>query len=111
MIREGIAKHNGYEINTEGDAFHIAFATVPQALLFTMETQYRLLDTAWPQEVLRLPACAEAYDRDGMLLLRGPRVRMGIHYAAEGTVAHRQAADPSLRNAHESVDIEGVRCQ
>ena len=41
MIREGIAKHGGYEINTEGDAFHIAFTTVPQAVLFCMEAQYR----------------------------------------------------------------------
>lgn len=89
MIREGIAKHNGYEINTEGDAFHIAFATVPQAVLFAMETQYRLLDTAWPREVIKLPACNEVFDKDGTLLFRGPRVRMGVHYAAEGTVAHR----------------------
>ena len=90
-MREGIAKHGGYEINTEGDAFHIAFAGVPQAVLFCMESQYRLLDTAWPREVLKLPACGEAWDRDGTLLMRGPRVRMGIHYAVEGTVAHRSS--------------------
>lgn len=89
VIREGIAKHSGYEINTEGDAFHIAFASVAQAVLFSMETQYRLLDTAWPREVLKLPSCGKVLDKDGNLLMKGPRVRMGVHYAAEGTVARR----------------------
>lgn len=28
---------------------------------------------------------------DGGVAFRGPRVRMGIHFAAEGTVAHRRA--------------------
>ena len=40
-MREGIAAHGGYEINTEGDAFHIAFTTVAQAVLFAMEAQAR----------------------------------------------------------------------
>lgn len=38
-MREGIAAHGGYEINTEGDAFHIAFTTVAQAVAFAMEAQ------------------------------------------------------------------------
>ena len=29
-MREGIAKHGGYEINTEGDAFQVAFTSVHQ---------------------------------------------------------------------------------
>ena len=40
-MREGIAAHGGYEINTEGDAFHIAFTTVAQAVSFAMEAQAR----------------------------------------------------------------------
>ncbi len=40
-MREGIAKHGGYEINTEGDAFHIAFKGVVDAVAFCMEAQYR----------------------------------------------------------------------
>lgn len=89
VIREHIARHGGYEINTEGDSFHIAFSTIAQAVFFAMDTQYRLLETNWPKEVLKLPDCAEVYDRDGALLMKGPRVRMGIHFAAEGTVAQR----------------------
>lgn len=34
-------KFDGYEINTEGDAFHIAFVDVTKAVMFCMETQYR----------------------------------------------------------------------
>lgn len=30
VMREGIAKHGGYEINTEGDAFQVAFTSVHQ---------------------------------------------------------------------------------
>ena len=41
VMREGIAAHGGYEINTEGDAFHIAFVTVAQAVSFAMEAQVR----------------------------------------------------------------------
>lgn len=100
MIREGIAKHGGYEINTEGDAFHIAFSTAAQAVLFAMETQYRLLDTSWPREVLRLPSCGEAHDKEGNLQFRGPRVRMGVHWAAEGTVAHRLMLLPRIGLGH-----------
>ena len=58
-------------------------------MLFCLETQYRLLESAWPAEVLNLPSCKEVTATDGSLLFRGPRVRMGIHWAGEGTVAHR----------------------
>ena len=41
VLREGIQVHNGYEINTEGDSFHIAFMDVVEAINFCMEVQYR----------------------------------------------------------------------
>lgn len=56
-MREGIAKHNGYEIITEGDSFSIAFTTVAAAVSFCMDTQYRLLETSWPKRVLSLSSC------------------------------------------------------
>lgn len=61
-----------------------------------METQYRLLESAWPREVLKLPSCKEVVAADGSLLFRGPRVRMGIHWAGEGTVAHRHGPSHTL---------------
>ncbi len=67
----------------------VAFGTVHSAVLFCLEAQYRLLEAAWPKEVLKLANCREVFAADGSLLFRGPRVRMGIHWAAEGTIAHR----------------------
>jgi adenylate cyclase len=89
IMREGIGTFGGYEIATEGDAFQIAFPTVAQAVHFCLETQYRLLDTKWPRELLRLPQCREERSASGEPIFRGLRVRMGIHYAVEGTLAHR----------------------
>lgn len=40
-MREGIAKHGGYEINTEGDAFQIAFPTVHQVAALPRPSQQR----------------------------------------------------------------------
>lgn len=59
LLHEGIAKYNGYEINTEGDSFHIAFTSVAAAVQVAMETQVRLLDSDWPKDVLKLPACGQ----------------------------------------------------
>ncbi|DBA77690.1 TPA: hypothetical protein ACH3X2_008392 [Trebouxia sp. C0005] len=89
LLHEGIAKFNGYEINTEGDSFHIAFTSVAAAVQVAMETQVRLLDSDWPKDVLKLPACGQEKDDKGEKVFRGPRVRMGIHWAVEGTVANR----------------------
>jgi hypothetical protein len=71
------------------EAAHPKDGLAAQAVLFCLETQYRLLESAWPAEVLSLPSCKEVTATDGSLLFRGPRVRMGIHWAGEGTVAHR----------------------
>lgn len=86
LIRDAISAHRGYEINTEGDAFHIAFTSIGAAVCFCMEVQYQMLDVEWPRQVLRLPECKEIKGQDGGLNLRGPRVRMAIHFAVEGSV-------------------------
>jgi class 3 adenylate cyclase len=89
LLRELIARHGGYEINTEGDAFHVAFKGCAAAVHFCMEVQYQMMEQEWPREVLKLPGCKEVRGVDGWLAYRGPRVRMGIHWAAEGTVVQR----------------------
>ena len=58
-MREGIAKYSGYEINTEGDSFHVAFMNIADAVAFALETQYKLLEVQWPRDVLRLPSCGK----------------------------------------------------
>ncbi|KIY96019.1 adenylate cyclase [Monoraphidium neglectum] len=92
IMREGIAKHGGYEIITEGDSFTIAFTTVHAASSFCLGVQYRLLETSWPRRVLRLRSCRPVSRGDSntrVLIFQGPRVRMGLHWARRGTVVHR----------------------
>jgi len=86
LMRDLISAHGGYEINTEGDAFHVAFKDVSRAVHFCMEVQYQMMDIEWPREVLRLPECKEVRAPDGGWVFRGPRVRMGVHWAEEGSV-------------------------
>eukprot|EP00891_Asterochloris_glomerata_P006131 jgi/Astpho2/6131/e_gw1.00084.139.1_t len=88
-MREGIAKYSGYEINTEGDSFHVAFMNIADAVAFALETQYKLLEVQWPRDVLRLPSCGKVVGPHGDIVFRGPRVRMGLHWAPEGTVTNR----------------------
>lgn len=39
--------------------------------------------------MMRLAQCKEVKGPDGGLVFRGPRIRMGVHWAVEGTVAQR----------------------
>lgn len=40
-------------------------------------------------QVLALPPCKRVRSAGGQLVFAGPRVRMGVHWAQQGTVAHR----------------------
>ncbi|KAG2432508.1 hypothetical protein HXX76_008853 [Chlamydomonas incerta] len=92
LMREGIAKFNGTQIVTEGDSFLVAFPHAAEAVAFCQDLQCKLLDTPWPKAVLRLPGCEPIPNEDGDLVLQGPRVRMGVHWALPGLVACRPHA-------------------
>ncbi|KAG2499572.1 hypothetical protein HYH03_002517 [Edaphochlamys debaryana] len=92
LMREGISSYNGTQIVTEGDSFLVAFHTTAEAVAFCQDLQWKLLDTPWPRAVLRLPGCQPVHNADGDLVLRGPRVRMGVHWALPGLVACRPHA-------------------
>lgn len=66
VMRSLIAKHGGYEVKTEGDAFMIAFDSPTRAVRFALELQERMA-TAMPDDIRR--------DTGGAELL----VRMGVH--------------------------------
>jgi class 3 adenylate cyclase/tetratricopeptide (TPR) repeat protein/transcriptional regulator with XRE-family HTH domain len=60
LIRAAIAAHDGHEVDTQGDAFFIAFAGAKQAVLCALAIQRALAAHEWPAD--------------------GPvRVRIGIH--------------------------------
>jgi Adenylate and Guanylate cyclase catalytic domain len=60
LLRESFERHDGYEVDYEGDAFFVAFARAEAAVAAASEAQIALAGADWPEgEVLR--------------------VRMGIH--------------------------------
>jgi predicted ATPase/class 3 adenylate cyclase len=72
LLREAFQQWNGHEVDTQGDAFFIAFARATDALSAAVAGQHALADHPWP---------------DGALV----RVRMGLHtgepsLASEGYV-------------------------
>lgn len=90
LMRDLIAAYGAYEINTEGDAFHVAFRDVGTAVQFCMEIQYEMMRIEWPKEVLRISGCEAVYSKSqNHFIYRGPRIRMGIHWADEGHVVQQ----------------------
>jgi YVTN family beta-propeller protein len=60
LLRAAFAAHDGYEVDTQGDSFFVAFARARDALLAAVEGQLALLSHSWP---------------DGVQI----KVRMGLH--------------------------------
>jgi class 3 adenylate cyclase len=48
LVRAAIAGQAGHEIDTQGDAFFVAFATAKQAVLCALEVQRALAGHEWP---------------------------------------------------------------
>ncbi len=60
LLREAFSRHGGYEVDSEGDAFFVAFASAREAVAAAGEAQAALAKAPWPQD-------------------EPLRVRMGIH--------------------------------
>jgi predicted ATPase/class 3 adenylate cyclase len=60
VLREAFARHGGYEVDEEGDAFLVAFPAAGAAVACADESQRGLASVVWPHE-------------------GGLRVRMGVH--------------------------------
>src|SRR6266571_1528329 len=50
LIRAAIAAHDGHEVDTQGDAFFVAFAGAKQAVLCALAIQRALAAHAWPAD-------------------------------------------------------------
>ena len=68
LMREAFAQHNGHEVDTQGDAFFVAFQRGGDAVAATVAAQRALHSHPWPQ---------------GEML----RVRMGLHTGEPGQSA------------------------
>lgn len=84
LIRQGIDEFRGYEINTQGDSFELAFTSAATAVAFCIEIQQRLARVSWPEQVLEMNGCEREFTENGYLVHAGPRIRMAIHKAREG---------------------------
>jgi class 3 adenylate cyclase len=59
LLRGAFERHNGYEVDNQGDAFFVVFADAEDAVIAAAEAQKALARTEWQGEAIR--------------------VRMGIH--------------------------------
>ncbi|CAB9515301.1 Receptor-type adenylate cyclase [Seminavis robusta] len=89
IIRQHRAEHGGYEVDTEGDAFTMAFHTAKDALSFALGLQAALRDAPWGDDILELEEAQECPVTQD----RGLRVRVAIHmgpvYARTNAVTGR----------------------
>jgi YVTN family beta-propeller protein len=51
LLREAFGGHGGYEVDTQGDSFFVAFASARDALLAAVEGQLALSSHPWPEDV------------------------------------------------------------
>jgi predicted ATPase/class 3 adenylate cyclase/DNA-binding CsgD family transcriptional regulator/Tfp pilus assembly protein PilF len=69
-LRDAFAAHGGYEVDTQGESFFVAFPTAPDALAAAAQATRALVAHSWPEET---PL----------------RVRMGLHTGAPPLVGER----------------------
>src|ERR1041384_4958448 len=50
LLRDAFARHGGYEVDYEGDAFFIAFGRATDALAAAAESQQALAAVDWPEQ-------------------------------------------------------------
>ena len=51
LLRDAFDAHDGYEVDTQGDSFFVAFSSAREALLAAVEGQLALLTHSWPEGV------------------------------------------------------------
>mmetsp|Transcript_20280 Transcript_20280/g.30739 ORF Transcript_20280/g.30739 Transcript_20280/m.30739 type:complete len:513 (-) Transcript_20280:533-2071(-) len=97
ILRRNCDSFNGYEVDTEGDRFFLAFHTPLDAFLFALKTQLDLYKADWSSDLFSISAAAAENS------FRGLRVRMGIH---QGPVSsHRNEFTGRLEYYGEAMTI------
>uniref|UniRef100_A0A7S3Q0D2 Guanylate cyclase domain-containing protein n=1 Tax=Chaetoceros debilis TaxID=122233 RepID=A0A7S3Q0D2_9STRA len=85
IMRKCYCQHNGYEITTEGDSFHLAFHHALDALSFCLQCQIMLNEEMWSDSILKLDGAKKNEDQK----MYGLRVRMGVHHGLAVTEIHK----------------------
>lgn len=80
LLRDAFARNDGYEVDTQGDAFFVAFNRVQDAISAAAEAQHELAGHAWPNgHVLRVRMGIHTTQA---MLTAGSYVGVGVHRAA-----------------------------
>jgi class 3 adenylate cyclase/tetratricopeptide (TPR) repeat protein len=110
LLRAAFANHNGHEIDTQGDAFLVAFANLKDAVLAAVEAQRRVGGHPWPEGArvkvrmgIHTGQAAPAGGRyTGLAVHRGARICAAAH---GGQVAVSQATRTLLEDEEDELDV------
>eukprot|EP01065_Artemidia_motanka_P049843 TRINITY_DN8385_c0_g1_i1.p1 TRINITY_DN8385_c0_g1~~TRINITY_DN8385_c0_g1_i1.p1 ORF type:complete len:324 (+),score=60.07 TRINITY_DN8385_c0_g1_i1:116-973(+) len=72
--------NSGYRSTVLGDSHLFAFHEAEMCCSFALQAQEKLLTADWPEAILDHPSCRPVQSECGVMLWRGPRVRMGLNY-------------------------------
>jgi predicted ATPase/class 3 adenylate cyclase len=80
LLRHAFARHNGNEVDTQGDAFFVAFASARDAIAAALDAQRALASERWPEDVefrvrIGIHTCEARPAQEGY-------VGLGVHRAA-----------------------------
>jgi len=82
IIRDGLARWRGDEVNTLGDGFFAHFRRAEHALLFGLEVQALLQTQEWPPELTQHESVTRKYVADYGIGIKGLTIRMGLHHGS-----------------------------
>src|SRR5919197_1960681 len=110
LLRDAFESHRGYEVDTQGDSFFVAFASARDALLAAVEGQLALASHPWPDEVqikvrmgLHTGQAVAAGSRDtGLAVHRAARIGAAAH---GGQILVSQATQTLLEDEEEDLHV------
>lgn len=80
LLKDNSVDHNGYEVSSDSPFVYV-FAKSVDAVNFCLSSQNALLSYNWPASLLEVEYAKEEH-RGAVLVHRGPRVRMGVHWCS-----------------------------
>ncbi len=110
LLRQAFEAHSGYEVDTQGDSFFVAFASARDALLAAVEGQLALASHPWPDDVqikVRMglhtgQAVAAGGRYTGLAVHRAARIGAAAH---GGQILVSQATQTLLEDEEEDLHI------
>jgi YVTN family beta-propeller protein len=110
LLRSAFDAHGGYEVDTQGDSFFVAFASARDALLAAVEGQLELSSHRWPEGVaikvrmgLHTGQAVASGDRyTGLAVHRAARIGAAAH---GGQILVSQATQTLLEDEEEDLHV------